>query len=364
MEHSNRKFILQFRINHNKVKALIPSLFTSATTEDQTTSTTPNTPSSSYYSINTIPMLVIQRRFSVQLEMNNNTTYNNSATEDEPPTSSAGGAASTQSYVWYKDEGGKDHGIELTISLINKEHEALLGEEVPFLISLHYQHHTDTALNSTNLYTIIPDNSHVIDKFSGRCCKKLRIHDISKNHQRQCFVIKISPDISKSSKYFDIAADESAPIEVRSKRSKRSRDPPADVTASTTIGGALRTAGSSSTNLTSLLSAANVATSPIIGSGSHSLLEKGGHAHAHALANNTAANQHNNSRKRTKLATTTSSSASDISYPVPPPPPPPPLSSLLSYGGTMTSSSSHQSKGFPTSMMDSEGNASSLTLIL
>jgi hypothetical protein len=339
MEHSNRKFFLQFRIQQSKIKSLIPSLFSSMS-EEQAVS-----PASAFYSVNTIPMLVIQRRFSVQLEMNNNTTYSNSATEDDQPSNLnglSGGNASTQSYIWYKDEGGKDHGIELTISLINKEHEALLGEEIPFLITLHYQNHTDTALNATNLYTIIPDNNHVVDKFSGKCYKKLRIHDISKNHQRQCFVIKISPDISKSSKYFDIASDESAPIEVRSKRSKRSRDHPnsSDVASvSTTIGGGgglgLRS-GSSSTNLTALISSAAVSSAPVIGVGSH-LLDKGG------LTSGT--NTLINGRKRAKL----SSTGSDVTYP--PPPPPPPLSSL-SYNSVAVGSG--LGKGFAVSA-DSDG---------
>jgi hypothetical protein len=250
VEHANRKFVVQFRVPLSTLQSILPAnnqRISSLSIEEnsQSSSTAPPPPPSSaeYISVETAPMLVIHRRFSIQLDPHNN---NNSSiggggedNYDNPNPNPSEGTT----FVWYKDEGGKDHGIELLISVVDKDNNycsssgsgTTEGEGIPFLLTLHYQNQLETTLSpSSGLYSLLPDNNNnnnnsnsnnVIDRHSGRCLKKLRIHDISKNHQRRLFVIRVAPDLSKNpSKYIDIASDVSNPIEVRSKRSKKSRD--------------------------------------------------------------------------------------------------------------------------------------------
>jgi hypothetical protein len=259
VEHANRKFVVQFRVPLSTLQSIlptnnsqrIPSLSIEETNQplavsSSTTALPPPPGSVEYISVETAPMLVIHRRFSIQLDPNNNSSgggERGGAEEnyDNPNPNPSEGTT----FVWYKDEGGKDHGIELLISVVDKDNNycssgpgsgsgTTEGEGIPFLLTLHYQNQLETTLSpSSGLYSLLPDNNNnsnsnnnnVLDRHSGRCLKKLRIHDISKNHQRRLFVIRVAPDLSKNpSKYIDIASDVSNPIEVRSKRSKKSRD--------------------------------------------------------------------------------------------------------------------------------------------
>ncbi len=209
MDHGNRKFVFQFSIDRKHIQSLlVPSVFSLEEMEE----IRPHS-----LTIKTAPFHVVRRKFAVQVD----TLSSSSPYADEE--SGVVGNSSSIPHIWYKDEGGKEHGIELTISLLDHDLSPHTGEDIPFFISLHY-HDNESPLLKPNLLTISPEGGNIIDKSTGKCFKKLRINDISKNHQRQCFIIRVSPDISKSSKYFDVAFVDSPPIEVRSKRSKRHRD--------------------------------------------------------------------------------------------------------------------------------------------
>lgn len=68
---------------------------------------------------------------------------------------------------------------------------------------------------------------------TGKTTLKLRINDVSKNHQRQLFKILVSPDTSSSPLLLDISSDQSSSIEVKSKRTtKRKVSPDASTAAS------------------------------------------------------------------------------------------------------------------------------------
>lgn len=220
MHHSNRKFVWKFTV---KAKTLHELGLLSAEQSNLALSD-PN--GSQDLSIMTPPLLVVRQRLKISLS---------SQVDNE------GGDKSH--VIWYKDEGGKDHGIDLTVTLVGPvpsssqkgsrrslhdtddslSHSLITGQEVPLIISLHYAN-GDSIYHKPNLFSILPDAYCTIDKHTGRMLKKIRIHDISKNHQRQLFRLKVTPDITKAPQLFDIAGDESEAIEVRSKRTKRQRD--------------------------------------------------------------------------------------------------------------------------------------------
>jgi hypothetical protein len=74
-----------------------------------------------------------------------------------------------------------------------------------------------------DLLVVMPDSSMSVEK-SGCALIKLRINDVSKNHQRQQFHVTVSPDTGAAPLLNDVSADESHNIEVKSKRTKRTRD--------------------------------------------------------------------------------------------------------------------------------------------
>lgn len=110
--------------------------------------------------------------------------------------------SSKNSIVWYKDEGRKDHGMDLHVTLIDQEGDddenlkPVKGFDVPFNISVLYSN--GDRVSKPNLLTLMPEGPCSINKNSGKFYRRIRINDISKNHQRQLFRIRITPDISQS----------------------------------------------------------------------------------------------------------------------------------------------------------------------
>ncbi|KAG6603028.1 uncharacterized protein IUM83_06881 [Phytophthora cinnamomi] len=100
--------------------------------------------------------------------------------------------------LWYKDEGGRDN-----------EHPVL----------------------KQDILKMSPDCQRTIDS-TGKAVLKLRIEDVSKNHQGQAFRLKVEADTAQSPLNFDVAYDLSSSISVRSKRNKRrpGKNAPAQIT--------------------------------------------------------------------------------------------------------------------------------------
>lgn len=241
LTHNNRKFVFRFSIKADELQAL-PNNASSPKTDGTSTSVDASFPMD--LTVVTTPMLVIRLRLQLQMELNN------AQVEDFAPI--AGGNINTAANIWYKDEGGKDHGIDLTISVIAEEDGepiTSLPHPIPYMITLLYSTGDAVLYNHQkgSIFTILPDPNAainplnalttntvnpsvaacVIDPSTGSNTKRIRINDISKNHQRQNFILRITPDITKLKQPYvyssDIAPVDSLPIEVRSKRTKRPR---------------------------------------------------------------------------------------------------------------------------------------------
>lgn len=198
MTHSNKKFQIKFSIKSSYVASILENLESDSSLESETIPP---------LEILTIPLLVIRYRLIIQID--------NNTLRDEQ-----------NNIIWYKDEGGKDHGIDMLIKLLDQNNHLVTAQEIPFIISLHYHNQSlgSESTLSNSLLTILPEPTCIIEKSSGSSHKKLRVNDISKNHQRQLFSVHVNPDVSKSPLYYEIAGDFSDPIEVRSKRTKRQRE--------------------------------------------------------------------------------------------------------------------------------------------
>jgi len=128
--------------------------------------------------------------------------------------------------TWYKDEGGKDKCIDLHLGLRDSNNELIVARKVPLRVSLLYE--SGMKVLRQEILKINPDNKLLIDE-TGKALLRLRIEDVSKNHQKQSFIIQVSPDTGKHPLNSDISPAASIPIEVRSKinastRQKRTRD--------------------------------------------------------------------------------------------------------------------------------------------
>eukprot|EP00954_Amorphochlora_amoebiformis_P000656 51473-Amorphochlora_amoeboformis.AAC.2 len=145
--------------------------------------------------------------------------------------------------VWYKDEGGRDKFIPLNAVLEDQNMNIVPDRcanrlrhvlrliscscrEVPIRVVLTYEGDVDSEVKNQSILKLSNVISNTRDSLAkigrnGRVTLRVRIEEVSKNHQKQAFCVKIVPDTSYSPTFFDIAMDVSPPITVKSKRNKR-----------------------------------------------------------------------------------------------------------------------------------------------
>lgn len=122
--------------------------------------------------------------------------------------------------VWFKDEGGRDKCIEMTIQMEDRDGNPVTERRVPLRITLLYENRT--VVQKQDVLKISPDSSRAIE--NGVAQLRLRLEDVSKNHQKQRFAIRVAPDYDAMPDASDVSPVISPAMEVRSKRNnKRSR---------------------------------------------------------------------------------------------------------------------------------------------
>ncbi len=122
------------------------------------------------------------------------------------------------SSVWFKDEGGKENGMEASISLRDADDNIVRNRKIPLKVSLLYDNELQTRVTKQDTLRILGLSSTCIDPDNGKCPIYFRIEDVSKNHQGQDFKLEIAPD---SSRIVDIARTCTPSVSIRSKRNKR-----------------------------------------------------------------------------------------------------------------------------------------------
>ena len=127
---------------------------------------------------------------------------------------------------WYKDEGGRDKSISLSAMLIDEDDNIVKGREVPIHLQLLYENaDADKAVlvKAQSILKSMIDVQPRIDPATGRCIIKIRIEEVSKNHQKQAFCIRFAPDTAYDPAAHDVAPAMSTPITILSKRNKRKK---------------------------------------------------------------------------------------------------------------------------------------------
>jgi hypothetical protein len=121
--------------------------------------------------------------------------------------------SSDWSGIWYKDEGGRDKCMQVSVGLYNQQQE-LVPATIPLTLQLLYFSAFNVEVKVTCQEVLRVMGATQLENGTARV--KFRIEDVSKNHQGQDFVVKL------------FAADDTAiapaytpSVSVRSKRNKR-----------------------------------------------------------------------------------------------------------------------------------------------
>ncbi|CAN0158979.1 unnamed protein product, partial [Ectocarpus sp. 8 AP-2014] len=126
---------------------------------------------------------------------------------------------------WYKDEGGRENCVELQVHLLGPSGEEVKSRRVPLRLVLMYDNMH--RVQNQEILKLSPDSKLVIDEH-GKATLRVRIEEVSKNHQKQAsqggagaggaFRIKVEPDVQEQPLSMDISSVVSKPITVLSKR--------------------------------------------------------------------------------------------------------------------------------------------------
>ena len=117
--------------------------------------------------------------------------------------------------VWYKDENKRERHIEYQVSLLNAANQVVRNKHLYLEANLCYENGDLVPL--ANILSIHTECRLSIDE-SGTTRLKIRINDVSKNHQRQKFCLVLACVRGPESEL--VAPCVSRPVEVKSKRSR------------------------------------------------------------------------------------------------------------------------------------------------
>ena len=185
MKHENRSFVLRFSV----CKSPAPVSNTSEPLSQQQLSAIHTIPA-----VTTEPLTVIRHRLRI--------------TQQPPAT-------------WYKDEGGRDKCISIHAVLVDADDRPVHGREVPLKVTLCYEGDEHMEVKNQSILKFPSDTTVNRVGSDGTVELKVRVEEVSKNHQKQAFVVRVAPDVVFSPTNHDIAADYTSAVTVLSKRNKR-----------------------------------------------------------------------------------------------------------------------------------------------
>ncbi|KAG7397402.1 hypothetical protein PHYBOEH_000756 [Phytophthora boehmeriae] len=120
--------------------------------------------------------------------------------------------------VWFKDEGGREKCMTVTLELAPAPGSYLEDRVVPLDVKLLYE--SGNPVLNQSILRLFPDMRPNMSH--GNVTISFRIDDVSKNHQGQSFMLEVGPEQQDGSSMFqDIAPTRTSVIAIRSKRNKR-----------------------------------------------------------------------------------------------------------------------------------------------
>ena len=128
---------------------------------------------------------------------------------------------------WYKDEGGRDKSISIPVQLVDHSGALVTDREVHLSYRLLYENGTEVP--SQQILRVHESSATSI--VNGVAEIKVRIEEVSRNHQHQDFQIEIGPEVVAHPLDQDVGLDLSPSVTVLSKLNKRTRQTPRSVAA-------------------------------------------------------------------------------------------------------------------------------------
>lgn len=121
-------------------------------------------------------------------------------------------------YIFYKDKGGKDQGIELEIRLVDDCDNLVVDKDILLMPILLYEGGVKVADQS--ILTMSNDKT-ALRLNHGKTSLKFRINQVSTKHCNQKFCILITQAPMRDNDFPEVAPASSVPVDVRSKKNKR-----------------------------------------------------------------------------------------------------------------------------------------------
>jgi len=115
--------------------------------------------------------------------------------------------------LWYKDQGGRDNFMEMSVKLVDHRNVNVTARRVPLKMSLFYEN--GIMVPKQDILKV--EGELIILERKGDTTIRFRIEEVSRSHQRQKFFIRISPDTFINPRNHEISSVETIPIEVMSK---------------------------------------------------------------------------------------------------------------------------------------------------
>ncbi|KAJ1454417.1 hypothetical protein M885DRAFT_498171 [Pelagophyceae sp. CCMP2097] len=123
--------------------------------------------------------------------------------------------------VWFKDEGGREKCITLLARLEDAAGTLITHRSAKLGVVLHYADSLFPVMNQEILRLVGTESNDDLKLDKGVCRIRIRIEDVSKNHQGQSFMVQVKPESGTA----DVAHGFSKGVAVRSKRNKRQAAP-------------------------------------------------------------------------------------------------------------------------------------------
>ena len=93
--------------------------------------------------------------------------------------------------------GGRDKALSVLATLVDSEGNKVKNRKIPLQLTLLYDNEDRTQVAKQDIFRIIGASSYHIDPETGEAPLQFRIEDVSKNHQKQNFIIEVSADKDK-----------------------------------------------------------------------------------------------------------------------------------------------------------------------
>jgi hypothetical protein len=94
--------------------------------------------------------------------------------------------------VWYKDEGGRENCVEFLVQLFDCNNHKVPSSRRHVQLKFLLLYEDETLVSQQDICKMVPEDQVATIDENGEAFVRLRIEDVSKNHEKKNFVIQVS----------------------------------------------------------------------------------------------------------------------------------------------------------------------------